>query len=60
MAKRDKDSKLERQRIERLALNAYEGCDGCTEFDKKMWVDGFVLGYITKQIELNKNHKKCN
>jgi len=30
-----------------LADELYEGCDGCTETEEKMWKDGFVRGYYT-------------
>lgn len=32
--------------IEKLAEEAYEGCDGCTAFEKQMWIEGFVRGYL--------------
>lgn len=31
-----------------LAKEAWEGCDGCTEADKQMYISGFIAGYNRK------------
>jgi len=49
----EKRLELQRNHIEKLADDAYEGCDGCTKFEKKMWKEGFIRGYYMAEIELN-------
>ena len=34
-----------------LADELYEGCDGCTEVEEKMWKNGFVRGYHFKDLK---------
>jgi len=51
----EKRLKLQRKHIEKLADNAYEGCDGCTKFEEKMWKEGFIAGYHAAELELNQN-----
>jgi len=51
----EKRLKLQRKHIEKLADEAYEGCDGCTEFEEKMWKEGFIRGYHSAEVELNQN-----
>ena len=51
----EKRPQLQRKHIEKLADNAFEGCDGCTEFEEKMWKEGFIRGYYAAEIDLNQN-----
>lgn len=51
----EKRLKLQKKHIEKLADDAYEGCDGCTEFEKKVWKEGFIRGYQAAEVELNQN-----
>lgn len=51
----EKRLKLQRKHIEKLADEAYEGCDGCTGFEEKMWKEGFIRGYYAAEVELNQN-----
>ena len=37
---------MEREEVNKLADDSYEGCDGCTEFQEKMWKEGFVRGFF--------------
>ncbi len=39
------------QDIRRLAERMWEGCHGCDETDKQMWINGFITGYITSKTE---------
>jgi len=34
------------QKIRELAESMWEGCHGCDETDKQMWINGFVTGYL--------------
>ena len=27
----------------------WEGCHGCDETDRQMWINGFVTGYLTSK-----------
>ena len=51
----EKRLKLQRKHIEKLADYACEGCDGFTEFEKKMWKEGFIRGYYAAEVELHQN-----
>ena len=51
----EKRLKLQKKHIEKLADEAYEKIEGCTEFDEKVWKDGFIKGYYAAQVELNQN-----
>lgn len=44
-------AQLTLQDIRRLAESLWEGCHGCDETDKQMWINGFVTGYITAKTE---------
>ncbi len=37
--------------VNRLAEEAWEGCDGCDENDKTFWINGFVHGYMKRDNE---------
>jgi hypothetical protein len=39
------------EEIKQLAEKLWEGCDGCDEMDKYMWINGFVTGYLTSKTE---------
>ena len=39
------------QQIRELAERMWEGCDGCNETDKQMWIKGFVTGYLLSKTE---------
>jgi len=54
----EKRLKLQRRHIEALADEAYEGCDGCTEFEENMWKQGFIRGYYAAEAELFLNQNK--
>jgi len=30
----------------KIAEQSWEGCDGCTEQDKQIWISGFVTGVL--------------
>ncbi len=32
--------------LEQIAEQSWEGCDGCTEQDKQIWISGFVTGVL--------------
>ena len=58
----EKRLKLQRKYIENVANESYERIEGCTEFDEKVWKDGFIKGYYAAQVELNQNkdeQEKC-
>jgi hypothetical protein len=39
------------QDIRQLAERMWEGCHGCDETDKQMWINGFVNGYLIAKSE---------
>ena len=41
--------KPEHMNAKLLANDYYEGCDGCTEFEEKMWKNGFVAGFHVRE-----------
>lgn len=45
--KRNNMVQLTLQEIKDLAERMWEGCHGCDETDKQMWINGFVMGYLT-------------
>jgi hypothetical protein len=34
------------EELKQIAEQCWDGCDGCTEQDKQMWVSGFVTGVL--------------
>ena len=44
-------AQLTLQEIKDLAERMWEGCHGCDETDKQMWINGFVMGYLTAKSE---------
>jgi len=43
--------------IQQLAETQWEGCDGCDDNDKQMWINGFTFGYLNAQTD---NTNKIN
>lgn len=39
------------QEVEKLAEDAWEGCQGCDENDKYFWMNGFVIGYLNARVD---------
>ena len=39
------------QDIQKLAEEMWEGCHGCDEMDKYMWISGFIEGYLIAKSE---------
>lgn len=39
------------EEIRKLAERMWEGCHGCDEFDKQMWINGFINGCLTAKSE---------
>ena len=39
------------QEIKELAEKMWEGCHGCDETDKQMWINEFVTGYLLSKSE---------
>jgi hypothetical protein len=44
------------QEIRELAESMWEGCHGCDETDRQMWINGFVTGYLTSR-QINKEQR---
>jgi len=44
-------AQLTLQEIKDLAERMWEGCHGCDETDKQMWINGFVTGYLLSKSE---------
>lgn len=44
-------AQLTLQEIRQLAERQWEGCHGCDETDKQMWINGFVTGYLFSKSE---------
>ena len=38
--------KAKLKRLSEIANKSWEGCDGCTEADKRLWTNGFVSGAL--------------
>lgn len=34
------------EEIRKLAEKQWEGCHGCDAYDKQMWINGFISGYL--------------
>lgn len=48
------------EEIKKLAESYWEGCDGCDQNDKQMWINGFTIGYLLASesvIEANKEQR---
>lgn len=37
--------------IKKLAERTWEGCHGCDEYDKQMWINGFTIGYLNARVD---------
>jgi hypothetical protein len=35
------------ERLRRLAEETWQGCHHCDENDRQMWINGFIIGYLT-------------
>ena len=44
--------KLYIEELKKKAEAAWEGCHGCDESDKDMWINGYIKGALANQIEL--------
>ena len=47
----NKQNNMALDEIRQLAEKAWEGCHGCDEYDKQMWINGFVTGYLNSKSE---------
>ena len=45
-----KQSKVEE--LKKKAEASWEGCHGCNESDRDMWINGYIKGALANQIEL--------
>ena len=39
-------------KLRKKAEDSWEGCDGCNDSDKAMWINGYIRGALANQIEL--------
>lgn len=44
-------AQLTLEEIKELAERMWEGCHGCDEMDKYMWIGGFIDGYLMAKSE---------
>jgi hypothetical protein len=49
--------------IREIAEKSWEGCHGCDEYDKGLWINGFVTGYLNAsqdnlESEISKRREK--
>lgn len=44
--------KAEQEKIKQLAEQSWEGCHGCDENDKNMWMNGFIKAYLYAKADL--------
>ena len=40
------------EELKNKAEQAWVSCDGCTQDDKQMWINGYLAGALSNQIEL--------
>ena len=40
------------EELKKKAEASWEGCHGCNESDKDMWINGYIKGALANQIEL--------
>jgi hypothetical protein len=40
------------EELKNKAEEAWVGCDGCIQDDKAMWINGYLAGALSNQIEL--------
>lgn len=40
------------EELRKKAEASWEGCQGCDENDKMMWVNGYIKGALSNQVEL--------
>ena len=49
--KNEIEKSMRLQEIRELAERMWEGCHGCDENDKQMWINGFVTGYLMSKTD---------
>jgi hypothetical protein len=42
---------MNKDQLEQLARESWEGCHGCDENDKYFWMNGFITGYLRAKID---------
>jgi len=40
------------EKLKNKAEKSWVGCDGCGQDDKQMWINGYLAGALSNQIEL--------
>jgi len=40
------------EKLKNKAEQAWVGCDGCSQDDRQMWINGYLTGALSNQIEL--------
>ncbi len=40
------------EELKNKAEKSWVGCDGCSQYDKQMWISGYLAGALSNQIEL--------
>ena len=40
------------EELKKKAEASWEGCHGCNESDRDMWINGYIKGALANQIEL--------
>jgi hypothetical protein len=40
------------EELKNKAEKSWVGCDGCSQDDKQMWINGYLAGALSNQIEL--------
>jgi hypothetical protein len=43
--------------LKNKAEQSWDGCDGCSQDDKQMWINGYLAGALSNQIELPSDEK---
>lgn len=49
--------KAEQEKIKQLAEELWEGCHGCDENDKNMWINGFIKAYRMQEDRIHTNNE---
>ena len=45
----DYADRVVRLKVRAEAEKAWEGCDGCNDIDKAMWINGYIRGALSNQ-----------
>ena len=45
----DYADRVVRLKVRAEAEKAWEGCDGCNDSDKAMWINGYIRGALSNQ-----------